>query len=216
MPPAQIPCSDIVKVPINYWEDLERRDVASLCDKALARNYPPKGLLLPSLGDNILVNKQKRCICRLSGGHWKHVDHPLLELFCLVYLLNVGPEPLTQDLVSVQELKCFHFFRGSHELKVRPLLERYGNDLDGFKKAAERLGSEELDLADAAYKVLAFPKVPLYYLLWMGDQEFKSRLSILFDRSIEHHLSADAIWGLVNLVSDALLIGDYWALSPTI
>ena len=30
-------------------------------------------------------------------------------------------------------------------------------------------------------------------------------LSILFDRSIESHLSADAIWGLVNLVSKELL-----------
>ena len=126
-----------------------------------------------------------------------------------MYLLNVGPEPLSQDLVSVQELNCFHFFQGSHELKVRPLLERYGNDLNGFKKAAESLGGEVLDLADAAFKVPAFPKVPLYYLLWEDDQEFKSRLSILFDRSIEHHLAADAIWGLVNLVSDTLLIGDY-------
>ena len=100
-----------------------------------------------------------------------------------------------------------HFFTGFHELKTRPLLKRYGNDLRGFKKAAERLGGEVLDLADAAYMFLAFPRVPLYYLFWEGDQEFEARLSILFDRSIERHLAADAIWGLVQLISDILLIG---------
>lgn len=207
-PPAKTPPGDIVKVPTKYWEDLKRRDVASLCENALAGNYPPRGLLLPFLREYVLVDTQKHCLRGLSGGHWERIDHPLVELLCLVYLLNVGPEPLSQEMVGVQELKSAHFFRGPHELKVRPLLERYGNDLDGFKRAAERLGSEVLNLADAAYKVSAFPKVPIYYLFWKGDQEFKSRLSILFDRSIEHHLAADAIWGLVNLVSDALLMGD--------
>ena len=132
------------------------------------------------------------------------MDNPLLELVCLVYLLNAGPEHISQEMISVQELKSAHFFTGPHELKVKPLLKRYGNDLDGFKKAAEGLGGEALDLAGAAYKFLAFPKVPLYYLFWAGDDEFDPRLSILFDRSIEHHLAADAIWGLVNLVSDIL------------
>lgn len=207
-PPAKTPSGDIVKVPTKYWEDLKRRDIASLCENTLARNYPPRGLLLPFLREHVLVDTQKHCIRGLSDGHWERINHPLVELLCLVYLLNVGPEPLSQEMVGVQELKSTHFFQGPHELEVRPLLERYGNDLDGFKRAAERLGSEVLDLADAAYKVSAFPKVPIYYLFWKGDQEFKSRLSILFDRSIEHHLAADAIWGLVNLVSDALLKGD--------
>ena len=63
-----------------------------------------------------------------------------------------------------------------------------------------------MDMADAAYKFLSLPKIPVYYLLWEGDEEFGPDLKILFDRSIEKHLSADAIWGVVNLVSDALLM----------
>ena len=47
-------------------------------------------------------------------------------------------------------------------------------------------------------------------LLWQGDDEFKPRMSVLFDRSIEKTLAADAIWGLVSLVSYLLLKGaDY-------
>jgi hypothetical protein len=52
---------------------------------------------------------------------------------------------------------------------------------------------------------MPFPKIPLYYVLWAGDEEFEASLSILFDKSIERHLSADAIWGVVAWVSDALV-----------
>jgi hypothetical protein len=48
-------------------------------------------------------------------------------------------------MVSVQEFRDARFFQGSHELKVGPLLQRYGNDVDGFKRAAERLGGEGLE-----------------------------------------------------------------------
>jgi hypothetical protein len=140
-------------------------------------------------------------------GRWARFQKPLLELVCLVYLLNASPELLSEDMVGVESLKDALFFHGPHELMVQPFLDRYANDLDGFKKAAENLGGEILDLADVAYGIRALPKIPIYYLLWKGDEEFEPRLSILFDRSIEYHLSADAIWGLVNLVSHILVVG---------
>ena len=205
-PQAKTPSGDILKVPPGYWEDLELRNIETICENAGVRNVPHVGLLIPFLKEYLLVNRQSRSVSRQGHGQWERIDNPLLELVCLVYLLNAGPEPIRQEMISVQELKSGHFFTGPHELKVKPLLNRYGNDLDGFKKAAEGLGGDFLNMADAAYKFLAFPKVPLYYLFWAGDDEFGPRLSILFDRSIERHLAADAIWGLTNLVSDMLLI----------
>ncbi len=38
-----------------------------------------------------------------------------------------------------------------------------------------------------------------------GDGVFDLKISVLFDRSIENYFSASGIWGLVNLVSFALL-----------
>jgi hypothetical protein len=92
-------------------------------------------------------------------------------------------------------------------LDLTPLLERYGNDLNGFKKVAEHLEGQPMDMADAAYRLLPFPRVPVCYLLWEGDEEFQPKLSVLFDRSIERYFSASAIWSLVNLVSRELLKG---------
>ena len=207
-PQGKTPSGDLVKVPLEYWEELGRRDVKELCSASLAKDYSPMGLLLPFLKEYLLVDIHNRCLHCQRHGQWERIYNPLLELVCLVYLLNVDPGPLANKMVSVQELKGGHFFRGPHELKVRPLLVRYRNDLEGFKRAAEDIGGKALELADAAYELFAFPKVPLYYLFWKGDEEFEPRLSILFDRSIEQHLAPDAIWGLVNLVSDMLLFGE--------
>lgn len=204
-PMYQTPSGDIVVVPMQYWEELKKRPPEKVCINSLAKNHPPAGFLLPFLKEYLLVDIENRCLHRQNHGQWAHAKNPLLELVCLSYLLHSGPQSLSQEMVSVKELKTGHFFKGPHELKTQPLLDRYGNDLGSLKKAAERAGGEELGLADAAYRFAAFPKIPLHYLFWKGDEEFAPRLSVLFDRSIEHHIPADVIWGLVTLVSDAIL-----------
>jgi hypothetical protein len=200
------PTTEKIQVPPQYWEDLEKKDMAALCENALATAFSCEDVVLPILGREILVDRKNHSLRHKNQGEWEPVPHPLLELLVLVYLLHVGPQLLSRELVSARELKTAHFFQGPHELNVGGVLERFGRDLKGFRRAAESLGGEVQNLAaGAAYKIPAFPKVPLYYLLWEGDDEFEPRLSVLFDRSIESHLSADAIWGLVALVSEALL-----------
>ena len=72
---------------------------------------------------------------------------------------------------------------------------------------AEYLEGQSRDMADIAYRLLPFPRVPLYYLLWQGDDEFEPQVTVLFDRSIENVLAADAIWALINRVTTSLLTG---------
>ncbi|MFC1825279.1 DUF3786 domain-containing protein [Thermodesulfobacteriota bacterium] len=199
------PTGESVTVHADFWEELEKKDLKRVSEYALAKSYPPLGLIIPVFGEVILIDRAERRLKRLNEGDWVGFDHTLLELISLLYLLNVGPEPIADKLISVQELKDSHFFQGPHELRIAPLLERYGDDLEEFRKAGAALGGEKEELADAAFKILPFPKVPLYYLLWEGDEEFAPRISILFDRTIERIFSADGIWGVVNLVTDALL-----------
>jgi hypothetical protein len=199
------PTKERIQVPIRYWGELEKKDLATLCVHTLSTAYSSEDILVPVLGKEILVDRKNRTLRSKKKGEWEPVNYPLLELLMLVYLNNAGPQLLSRELVSAQELNKRHFFQGPHELNLGGMLHRFGRDLKGFRKAAEFLGGEGQTLADAAYRIPAFPKIPLCYLLWEGDAEFEPRISVLFDRSIESHLSADAIWGLVALVSDALL-----------
>jgi hypothetical protein len=199
------PLDQAMEVPVQYWEDLAARDPGELCRRSLAELHPPEGFLLNFLNEPILVDLRGRCVKRAKRGAWEKAGQDLLELILLVYLLGAKEEPLSQEMITVRELKDAHFFQGPHELHLDPVLQRYGRDREGFKEAARSLGADPLDLADAAFRIHAFPRVPVYYLLWEGDEEFEPRLSVLFDRSVERHLSADAIWGLVHLVTMRLV-----------
>jgi hypothetical protein len=154
------------------------------------------------------VDVAQRCLKRASRSGWERTDDPLLELVTLLYLNNVKQlYPLGREIVGVKDLKEAHFFQGPHVLQTDPLLQRYGQDIRGFEEAARFLDGRSMDMADAAYELFPFPRVPLYFLFWKGDAEFEPRISVLFDRSIEALFSADAIWGLVGRVSTALLQG---------
>ncbi len=207
-PPALTPNRTSVSVPSEYWDTLQEKDIHTLCNLILAEPHPSGGLWFHSLNTRIQVDIKSRCVRQWANEQWEKNDDPLLELITLLYLNGVKSfHPLGKDVVGTKDLKEGHFFQGPHELKTAPLLERYGNDLDGFRNAAEHLNGKAVDMADAAYRLLPFPRVPLYYLLWEGDDEFDPRMSVLFDRSIEQSFAADGIWGLVNRVSLALLKG---------
>ncbi len=207
-PPARTPKGDLVTVDPKYWDDLKKKDLDKLCANSLSTPHLLEGILIRFLEDDVVVDMENKCLWRLTPDKREKIENSLLELVILIYLLNVTSDLISGEMISANDLKDAHFFQGPHVLKVAPLVECYGKDPAGFKKASENLGGELLDMADAAYKFTPLPKIPLYYLLWEGDEEFQPRLSVLFDRSIERHLPADAIWGLVNIVSNKLFIGD--------
>ena len=193
------------QVPVAYWEELALKDITILCNDAEVRQIRPNILAMRVLATDIEVDISSRRIWITGPDGDNIIKYPFKDLLILVYLLNVTPFGLKNEMVSVHDLKDAHFFQGPHQLKIAPLLERFGHDLSGFAGAAKRLGATPLEMADAAFEFRPFPKVPLYYLLWTGDEEFPPNCSILFDRSIEKHLSADAVWGVVNMISEALL-----------
>jgi len=205
-PPAYAPDGSHLKVDAAYWNRLQKADLHQLCARTQFAPTGEGGLLFRFLNEEVIVDVAGCCLRRWASGRWERTDDPLLELATVLYLINVKDVyPLGRDIVGPKDLKEGHFFQGPHELKIAPLLERFGSDGQGFRQSAESLGGDPVDMADAAYRLKPFPRVNLYYLLWEGDEEFPPRMSVLFERSIEETLAADAIWGLVSRVSTALL-----------
>ncbi len=200
------PVLSSVEIPSEYWELLEKRDFSQMREFALAMDHP-RGLVIRFLNQDILIDVKNSRVLRLSDDGAEIKADSLTALLILVYLLNVSSELVKNRMIGVEDLKFARFFQGPHEIRTDRLLARYGNDPESFARAAENLGGVPIDMADKAYRLNPLPKIPVYYLLWISDDEFKSRLSILFDKSIESHLPADAIWGLVNRVSELLLKG---------
>ncbi len=203
--PARAPYGGVATVPSFYWDDLRKKTPDLICEASGAVFDPPDGLILRALSEDIRIDMGKKCLQRKKTGAWESVNDPYLELMTLVYLLNVKHIGIQNELVSVKDLKDAHIIQGPHALKKTPLLARFGEHPEDLKKVGERLDGSLLEMADVTICVKPFPKIPVYYVLWVGDEEFPANLSVLFDKSIERHLSADAIWGVVAWVSDALI-----------
>jgi len=205
-PPAYAPDGSAVDVDPVYWDQVVKRDCNKLANITLFTPLGQRQLVFPFLNRDILVDFEKRCLKRRENDGWVNAEDSLLELATVMYLLNVRElVPMGREIVGVRDLKEGHFFQGPHMLQLEPLLNRYGDDIEGFSTAAAALGGEPVDMADAAFQLKPYPRIPLYYLMWRGDAEFRPRARVLFDRSIEQVLAADAIWGLVNRVTQSIL-----------
>ena len=204
-PPLRAPLGEPVEIPDDYWDQLKAKNQDELCESAGCLMHPD-GLQLRFLHLDLLVHFNEQRLYRLVDGDHEPLNDDYLELITLFYLLNATAFSPRGEWVGVKDLKTASFFRGPHELKTDGLIKRFGRDIEGFRKAAAHLGGKPIDMGDAACRLLPFPKIPVTIVLWEGDDEFPPAISVLFDRSIERHLPADAIWGMVALVAAFLVV----------
>lgn len=206
-PSARTPAGTKTSIPNEYWNRLASLDSGSVCERTLAVPHESGGYLLKFLNKDVWADPADQCLKTKQSLDWQKLDDPLLELVVLLYLQNASYAPLRNEMVTVNELKEKHFFVGIHSLDIQGVIDRFGNDPEGFRFAAEALGGKPEHFADVSYVFLPLPKVPVTYLLWLGDEEFKPRITVCFDRSIEKHFAADGIWALVKRLSFELLTG---------
>ncbi len=196
-----------LNIPESHWEDLAKLDSQEVCRRSRAEMDPDYGYRLPFLNREIIVDTVSRCLRVPKGNTAEKVDDPLLGLVLLVYLQNAADVEPENRMTAAKELKEGHFFTGVHSLDVARVIEVFGHDPEGFAAAAEAVGGIREPHADVSYRLTALPRIPLYYLLWEGDADFEPNVTVCFDRTIERHFAADAIWGLVKRVSRALVTG---------
>jgi hypothetical protein len=122
---------------------------------------------------------------------------PLQEqVLILHYLESDLPAMRSCDWVAYREIPGATFYFGAFVKRaVDPLKKAFGQNLEGFRRAAERLKGTPLEVGDAGFEFIVFPKVPIRLVLYTGDEEFPAEANILFERGIERGLSPeDVAW----------------------
>jgi len=82
---------------------------------------------------------------------------------------------------------------------------RFGHDQEGFLAAGSRLGGEKVEAGDASVQLQALPRIPVQLVLWLGDEEFPSKITILLDRLVDQHLPLDVLYCVARHVTSSLL-----------
>lgn len=192
-----------------HWEKLLSFHPGEVCHRTEALYQPSyEGYLLPVFNVRYLVIPKTQKILRMEWND-KTVEEELPSFFylmTLVYLTEAKDIKPTHTWVSEKDLLGGStFFRGPHQLPVKELENLYGKDPDAFLKAGKRLGGSEILYGDKGFALEVFPRVPLAYILWKGDEEFSPRAGVLFDSTIQSHLPLDIIWCMVSETSRRLL-----------
>ncbi|MDX9785924.1 MAG: DUF3786 domain-containing protein [Desulfobacterales bacterium] len=130
------------------------------------------------------------------------IEIPLQEqVLILHYMMAQAPVTPWGKWVAYREIPGASFyFEPFTKRAVVPLKNIFGNNLVGFKTAAEKLCGKPISEGDAGFEFLVFPKIPIRLILWEGDEEFAAEGTILFDESIGQLLSAEDVAWLAGML----------------
>lgn len=185
------------------WRELLKASPEAVAKNSLAVYEPDAGTYtLEIMGERYVVDpgaRKVRCI-----GDPERKPEYFLNLGAPIYLVQARPVPPSGELV--QELKGGEFFfRGSHTLPLDALARKYGADRELFTEAGKSLGGRPLDMGDAAFLFSVFPRVEMAFVLWLSDDEFPARVSLLFDSNADKHMALDVVWAVALIACQRML-----------
>ena len=116
-----------------------------------------------------------------------------LEILLMHYLVNADGTPVSGMWVTYRHLPGANLFEQRFtNMALRPLLDSFGNDAEGFRQAALSIGGRPMTrTGDAAFRFLALPKIPMGCILYLGDDEVSPSINILFDAVAPHYLPTE-------------------------
>jgi hypothetical protein len=123
------------------------------------------------------------------------------QVLILHYLMAPVMPSSTHHWIAYREIPGAGFYFGAFVKRaVDPLKKVFGENIAGFKRAAQKLHPQEIDNGDAGFEFRILPAVPLQLILWAADDEFPAEANILFDKNIGQILSPEDVAWLAGMV----------------
>ncbi len=117
------------------------------------------------------------------------------KIVTLQYLTYASGLPLRGEELSFLKLRGgqlhWHPFQSE---ALKPLAQRYGSNTAEFLSRGQRYGGKPVEHGDAALVIPVYPRLPLTYILWEGEEEFEPRAVVLFDAVSETYLSTATLY----------------------
>jgi len=169
----------------------------------------PQGIVVPFFGRPHIVTHPEGDVRAVNPAHAEEPPrdaHVSIQIVVLHHLLTADGTPPADRWLAFRELPDGLFYAQAFAGHAEGLLaEKLGANLDGFRRAAESLGGSPLDLANAAYRFQAFPRLAVAVLLWEGDEDFPAQARILFDAHAGHYLPTEDLAGIGDWLAHHLI-----------
>jgi len=114
------------------------------------------------------------------------------SILILHYLTKARGLPVRGNWIAFRELPGGDIYVGPFTARtIRPLVGAFGFEPDRLVRAALALGGRREDFGHASASVDVFPRVPICFVVWEGDDEVPASGQILFDRSAGGYLDTE-------------------------
>jgi hypothetical protein len=179
-----------------HFNDLAAKDPGAVCKRADCRyDQAEEKYTLTVWGEDIHVFARRFKIESMSSNVYSGYD--VFHLFAIHYLLGAKDIEVAGTWISEKDVPGGPtFFRGPHRIPTDLVSNRFGNDLDGFKKRCVQLNGQPVQMADAAFIFQITSRIPVACLYWVGDDDFPAEFKLLYDSTISEHLATDIIYAL--------------------
>jgi hypothetical protein len=192
-------CSD---VSLEFWKDLNDCDPQEVTQRTGVR-YEGGAYHFPFLDRTLVVDPGRRRM-QIAGIPQEELGFRQC-LTALLYPLKIDPALLGPGISPLELPGGATFFRGHHGIPSGSLEERFGRDEAGFVAAGKKLHGEIRQAGDAAIALQIFPGLVVEVILWLADDEFPAQVSFTLPAHLDKFWFLDAIWGLLNLVTQEML-----------
>jgi hypothetical protein len=124
------------------------------------------------------------------------------KILVLHYLIQADGIPATGEQITFKQITGgLAYYPAFHRRSIIPILNKFGNGLNNFIIASEKIGGVRSGNSNYSAFFQAFPRVPVIINLWEGDDELPADGNIVFDSSITSYLTTEDIAVLCNIIA---------------
>ena len=184
-------------------KDLARRDPRSLAERSGATFDAQRQTLELDLWARSYTLAFPELIARDAAGAQASLNRQAL---LLMYLDQADGAPLAHKWLAYRELPGGMFYANAfHGYAEMRLAQAFNGDAGKFVEAARRLKGNRLTFGDASFEFVALPRILVGAVYWVGDEDFPSSATLLFDAAASHYLPTDAVGALGSQLVSFLL-----------
>lgn len=136
------------------------------------------------------------------------IEHTFqLYLVILTYLFQKTQKNLSGKIIWVlpNELKGgIHFFKDSHPIDTSKIIQKYENNIELLKNSLIKVSARTVNIGDLGFVINVFDDIFLRYILWIGDEDFPTKLTINVQKELEDFFPLDVVWAMINVVNQIL------------
>ena len=112
----------------------------------------------------------------------------------LTYLVTADGTTPSSRWIGFRELPAGMFYVQAFQgYSGNRLVRDLQGGVETFRRAAEALGGEPLDIGDAGYVFTVLPRIRLGLVYWEGDEEFPSQARVLFEDTSARYMPTDGL-----------------------